>query len=91
MGYQVQMGFDDPWWREFFLHPKKALGIVVQVVKVDKELEWVCNQMTLIEYPVLHKITSVGEQKDPTRWTNEWEGFTPFKEPKEPKVRRQHQ
>ena len=39
-GYQV-VGFDDrtPFWKEAFLHPKQAQGIVVQLAEVHPELE----------------------------------------------------
>jgi catechol 2,3-dioxygenase-like lactoylglutathione lyase family enzyme len=40
MGY-VLTGFDDRWpaWKEVFLHPKSAQGIVVQLAEVHPELE----------------------------------------------------
>jgi methylmalonyl-CoA/ethylmalonyl-CoA epimerase len=40
LGYEI-VGFDDSWpsWKEAFLHPKQALGIVVQLAESHPELE----------------------------------------------------
>lgn len=39
-GYKI-VGFDDsnPHWKEAFLHPKQALGIVVQIVQASRAVE----------------------------------------------------
>ncbi|MGI8794167.1 MAG: VOC family protein [Acidimicrobiales bacterium] len=40
-GYRpVGVNLDSPWWKEAFLHPKDAPGIVVQLAQSDEGGEW---------------------------------------------------
>ena len=40
-GYRpVGVNLDDPWWKEAFLHPKDAPGVVVQLAQSDEGGDW---------------------------------------------------
>ena len=57
-GYRpVGVHLDDPWWKEAFLHPKDAPGVVVQLAQSDEGGDWGDNP-TPVWFPTPRTPTS---------------------------------